>query len=135
MGLAVLILLTSIDYTVDMHFCQGNLKSFSFFGEAKKCFEGDGMEQRCRAHDHKDHQSITKKPCCDSRSAHFKHTSNQAVSFENQVITSVQKFIAVIPSCQHLETLQLVIVKKFRDHYRPPTLIEDFQQFFQIFRL
>ena len=43
--MAFLMFFTSVGFTVDMHYCQGKLKTFNFFGKAKSCHEvGEGMK-------------------------------------------------------------------------------------------
>jgi len=44
---------SSTGFSIDLHYCQGNLKHFSFVGEAKSCHSSDK----------KDHCSIKKKSC------------------------------------------------------------------------
>lgn len=38
-GLVVLMTTTSLGYAVDLHFCSGALKTFSFFGKADACHQ------------------------------------------------------------------------------------------------
>ncbi len=37
--LSGLILLSSLGFAVDLHYCQGQIKSFSFWGKAKNCYQ------------------------------------------------------------------------------------------------
>ena len=37
--LALIMFCTSATYSVDFHYCEGELKSFSLFGKAKPCYE------------------------------------------------------------------------------------------------
>lgn len=38
-SLVVLMITTSLGYAVDLHFCSGALKNFSFFGKAENCHQ------------------------------------------------------------------------------------------------
>ncbi len=72
--MACLILLTSVGACVDMHFCQGNLKSFSLVGKAKSCYQlidSNSKKQCCSKHQQNDQKprgcSIGKKACCHDK--------------------------------------------------------------------
>ena len=39
LAMALLVLCSSVSFSMDMHFCQGRLKSVSLYGKAKNCHE------------------------------------------------------------------------------------------------
>ena len=47
--MAALMFLTSAGFLVDFHYCQGELKSFNFFGKAPNCHEM-AMSGSCAHH-------------------------------------------------------------------------------------
>lgn len=59
--MALLILVSSTGFSIDLHFCQGQLKSFSLWGDAKPCH---GMEVPVAVCSLKKN---TKKSCCQSK--------------------------------------------------------------------
>ena len=71
--LALLMLVTSVSFAVDTHYCNGELKSVSLFGKAKTCHE-KAVEQdkpTCPHHQKMQQQSnddeITKNDCCENK--------------------------------------------------------------------
>lgn len=71
--LALLMLMTSVSFAVDMHYCKGELKSVSLFGKAKTCHE-KAVEQdkpTCPHHQKMQQQSnddeMDKNNCCENK--------------------------------------------------------------------
>jgi hypothetical protein len=50
MSLSGLMLLSSIGFSIDMHFCQGMLKSYSLIGKAKTCHSTPTAAMNCPHH-------------------------------------------------------------------------------------
>lgn len=134
-GLAVLMLLTSIDYTIDMHFCQGNLKSFSFFGNAEKCYKGEPSSQKCIHSTNQQETEFSKKACCSNKTMHAKLSQNQVSSNQSTFTKSSLDFASIVPN--HLSFLAGPV----REHlniqwlYKPPLPQVDRHSLFQVFRL
>ena len=61
-SLVVLMTTTSLGYAVDLHFCSGTLKNFSFLGKAKNCHQ---KMQYCPHHGSMMVMD-TDKGCCDN---------------------------------------------------------------------
>ena len=59
--LASMMFLTSMTYSVDLHYCKGLLKSFSLIGEAKSCHSGT---RQCKNHPVAD---VDDRGCCSSQ--------------------------------------------------------------------
>lgn len=65
-SIAIVMYLSSIGVTLNMHFCKGELKDVSLFARAKECTKKD-----CTAHKEKDYQLLgintdqLPKSCCD----------------------------------------------------------------------
>jgi len=69
--MALLMLITSVSYAVDMHYCKGELKSYSLWGKAKSCHDSS-QQKKCPHHKHiakkSDHKSLEKKnDCCENK--------------------------------------------------------------------
>jgi len=64
--MALLILITSVGFSLDIHYCNGQLKSVSFFGKAKSCH--DNSVQKSCSH----HKELQKdNDCCENRTFVF----------------------------------------------------------------
>jgi len=72
--MAFLMLVSSTGFSIDLHYCQGNLKSFSLLGEAKSCHEMakakhcSKMKKACHAPKAtKEADDDCKKDCCSNK--------------------------------------------------------------------
>lgn len=69
LGLAVMLLSVSVGFSLDLHYCQGRVKSFSLFGSAKGCDEIAAADMTCA---HRETASpdgrlmFSRPPCCES---------------------------------------------------------------------
>ena len=67
--LAILMFCTSVGFSVDLHYCKGGLKSFSFFGEAPSCHTS---KKSCPHHESLQAEDDSeKKDCCNNETAEF----------------------------------------------------------------
>ena len=78
---AILLMASSMSYTIDFHYCQGQLKSFSLLGKAKNCHEMESSIASCHRHKKQNDKkslgcSEGDKNCC----------SNKTVNFENMYV-------------------------------------------------
>ncbi|MDX1940951.1 MAG: hypothetical protein SFU99_10400 [Saprospiraceae bacterium] len=81
-SLSVLVLLTSLSFGVNFHLCQGEIKSFAFFSEAKPCYHKSAAA--CPLH-----QGMQKKnDCCDNQSKLVKGQEHQFAFAKNLVKNS-----------------------------------------------
>ena len=83
LSLAALMFTSSVSFSMDMHLCQGHIKSVSFFGKAKSCYPNEQSDQcknllqTCDRHRGKNN-SFSKKPCCVNASLFFQSLEYQA---------------------------------------------------------
>jgi hypothetical protein len=102
LAMAFLMFFSSVEFTVDLHYCQGKLKTFNFFGKAKSCHElGEGMKD-CPFHgqmgaaNESEGSTINKKSCCSNKTFHFQADLDQQTQVENAVVampTHLQYFV------------------------------------------
>jgi hypothetical protein len=83
LSLALLMFFTSVGFAVDMHYCQGQLKSFSLFGKAKNCHE---MKQKVVSCPHHGKMVVAtsnckegKKGCCNNEVQYFQSDQDKLV--------------------------------------------------------
>ena len=70
--MAMLVLLSSTGFSIDLHYCQGQMKSFSLFGKAKSCHEqmekGHCKKKKKACHAPlQDQIEKCKKDCCSNK--------------------------------------------------------------------
>ena len=66
--MAFMVFCSSSGFSLDLHYCQGQLKSFSIFGKAKNCHEMAKMSH-CKHHDTKTSSTCSDKKdkdCCNN---------------------------------------------------------------------
>ena len=139
--MAALMFLTSVGFTVDMHYCQGNIKSFSFFGKAKNCYELANLPTPCQAHKKTKPPPtnggiyIDKKECCHNKSVYFHADLNQRTQSADFVLSqSFQPFFAAF--------VYVFLPNKFVEtnmtsfaFYTPPPIPRDISVLLQTFLL
>ena len=83
LSLAAVMLTSSVSFSMDMHLCQGHIKSVSFFGKVKSCCPNEqsdqckNLQQTCDRDTGKNN-SFYKKPCCVDASLFFQSLEYQA---------------------------------------------------------
>jgi|TARA_R100001530_G_scaffold45939_2_gene34561 hypothetical protein len=126
--LAVLILLSTSSFTVDMHFCCNKLVDMSLIGKAKVCAEKvqkkDSPLKQCT--------TLQEKDCCSNES--FVKTGNDTIKKANTkleaetVIFLNTFFYAYVNLFEGLEE-NIVPFKQ----YRPPLISKDIQTFYETY--
>ncbi len=136
--MAALLLVSTINYAVDAHYCQGNLKSIGIFGKAKNCHEIANSKASCPHHqskvgDEKEGCNEGMKDCCQNNIVVVESDINQyiiqvlASSFDGETLlvlgpVSSISDILVIDREQVLDKL-----------YKPPLINKDVQVLFESF--
>lgn len=134
-GLAVLVLLTSFDYSVDMHFCQDHLKSFSLLGHAEKCYKGEPAKQGCIHSSDQQQSQISKKPCCSDKTLHAKLSQNQVAPAQTSLTTTTLNLTAFVSQLPTMLTVNTWRNQESKWHFKPPSPPEDLLSLLQVFRL
>ena len=130
--MAFLMFFTSVGFTVDMHYCQGELKTYSFLGKAKSCHEiGQGMKD-CPHHKKMmearelEENTASKKGCCSNKTIHFQSDHDQQNQANNALVVSPQfqyfiiAFVEIFLNAAVIETENPSYA-----HYEPPLIPRD----------
>ena len=131
--LVALVFLSSAGITVDFHFCNGELKSFSFFGKAKPCHE-PSLKQ-CPFHKNMVVKSDDKKGCCENKTVHFQSDQEQnfqAINFNFEL--NLQKLVLAYASVYFFTSNDKQELNSIA-HYKPPSISRDISVLFQSFLL
>lgn len=137
LSLAFLILFSSSGLTLDIHFCQGEMKRSNLFGTAKSCAEVSEITKKCHSSD-----SVQgtcgidgeHKGCCSNKSFHLDldFDSGEVISIPltDKTIQFVQAFVlGYLVESQPSPTLH-----NYTNYY-PPPLKRDIPVLFQTFLL
>lgn len=120
---------TTVGFSLDIHLCGGQIKSFSLHGQAKSCHEIGDQVKVCSLHaalaDNKQ-ASVIKKSCCQNKSFEVLYDQDlQNVTTNFSVSSKVGEFIQdFFPIHRDKASLQIVLEKSFQ-LYKPPPLIRD----------
>ena len=136
--LAFVVLFTSTGFAMDMHFCQNELKSVSFFGEAESCHMNASEEcpnhQAMAKHtDESSNVSIDRDDCCHNETI-LVESDNDLVSMDFVDLSTHQVYF-LVAYAHHFITP--IFVAPTTEHYfnlaAPPPPERDFQVLFQSF--
>ena len=140
--MAFLVFFSSIGLSIDMHFCQGHLKSISFIGDAADCYgaKGDSQQECCqmskRQATTKMGCSIDKEDCCQNRQL-LAQADLISTSQSSQFLLNHNSFqyISIVPVSLVEDTIFLTtdILSVFQ--YKPPLILKDIPVFIQSFLL
>lgn len=135
--LIFLVFLSSVGFTVDMHFCSNELKSISFIGKAKPCHE-HSLNQ-CPFHKKMMKQSAdgskVAKNCCENKTFHFQSDQDQQIqTFDFQITQPAQLFLAVYVELFFTNSSNNKDIIAFT-RYKPPIIPRDILVLIQSFLL
>lgn len=136
----MLMLVTSVGLNIDMHYCQGELKTFNLFGKAKSCHQLAQMKhcskakKSCHAPKADMASQECKKDCCNNESIYAALDADlvqiQTTEYSDSDLSTI--------SLKQVDTGNLPLVLKTSLHaqnYRPPPLIRDIPVLIQSFLL
>lgn len=114
--LALLVLFSTMSFTVDMHYCGGHLVDKAIFSEVKKC----GMEMDSKTADN----TVQKPSCCEDISITVEGQEELKISFEKHELQTLQ--FALLFSYSYLNLFEPLADKHIPfDHYSPPRIVSE----------
>lgn len=101
--MALLVLVSSTGFSIDLHYCQGKVKSFSFFGEAQSCHQ-PAKVSHCSKKRKACHAPISdqtqvedcKKNCCTNQTLTIA-SNEEAKQLESSEITAQDHSKQLLP--------------------------------------
>ncbi len=130
-SLALIVLFSSLSFTINKHICGGEVANTTFFIDADNC----SMDmQVCETDASKKQTSVDKDPCCKDVSEVIQGNDN------NQ---QAQSFHLDIPQMEFLTAFVYTFVNYFQEtstvsqyvNYNPPLVYKNIQTLFQVFRI
>ena len=114
--LAVLVLVSTLSFTVEKHFCGGHLVDSAIFSNAKKCGGMDAEEL-----------DYVKKPCCEDTVDIIEGQDELTVKDFQEL--NKDTYIALVSYVYGYTCLFETLAKPKVPHknYKPPLIIEDIQ--------
>ena len=137
--LALLMVFYSIGISIDLHFCQGNFKTFSLLGKAKSCHEISSAPKGCQHHQ----KMVIQKAACEQQNMGC--CENKTLEFQSDESIYLQSH-----SFDFHQEIRFLFVEaythfpqgKFEENdfspfaqYKPPLIDKDIPIFVQSFLL
>ena len=116
--MALLLLASTVSWTVDKHICMGRVMDISLFSHADDCGMSQDME----------------KSCCDDESFTIKGQNDLKISFENLSLDQQVFLVSFVQTYFQLFEVEFEETNLFNE-YNPPPLIRDVQVLDQTFRI
>jgi hypothetical protein len=126
-SMALVVLLSTISMTIDMHYCGETMVDFSLFHNVKSC----GMEKAPLVY-HCENSEINKKPCCSDQQLIVEGTPDLKGTFNN--FTPQQQLFVSLFLYSYIGLFEGTVSKEvpFFD-YAPPFVKRDAQVWQQTF--
>ena len=138
-ALALMVLVSSMSYNIDFHYCQGELKSFSLFGKAKNCHEMASKMASCH---HK--KQVDEKPmacsegdnnCCNNKTVYFESDfDEQVVNLDSLSLESLS-FVVAFKHSSFYDLYEVIKDLIPFERYKPPLIQKDIPVLFESFLL
>lgn len=139
LGLSAMMLLTSVGFSIDMHYCQGKLKSYSFIGKAKSCHVADKAKATCPHHQKMAAErkgcELDKKDCCSNKTLHFQLNQVQKAHEADYTVQNQLPSLAVPAAGFSWSGPNWMVSKPAFVFYKPPLIAKDQIVLKQSFRL
>ena len=137
--LALMVLVSSLSYNIDFHYCQGQLKSFSLFGKAKNCHEMASKMASCHHHKEKsdDSSSCSEEDnnCCNNETVHFESDFDEKFLNIDYLNLISQLFVVASKSSSFDDLFDKIKEVTPFAHYKPPLIQKDIPVLFESFLL
>lgn len=126
--MALLLLLSTVSWKVEKHYCMGRLMDVALFTDAESC----GMDMSMGIME--ENVNETKNSCCDDEVVFVEGQDDLKLSFNDLDI--VQQSFLFAFTYTYLSCLQDLRQQPVpHEHYPPPILVQDIQLLDEVFRI
>lgn len=147
--MAFLMLCSSTGFSIDFHYCQGNLKHFSIFGEAESCHSKKAnnhckmkknssckmKKKTCPASSSKEKIKDCKKGCCSNNTITIPTITDLQLNANPEYKLSPLQFVKAFVANFIIGHIDLSEYIAQHQYYIPPLLDRDIPILVQCFRL
>ena len=134
-----MVLVSSMSYTIDFHYCQGQLKSFSILGKAKNCHEMASKMASCHHHKQKLEDSLScsegDNNCCNNETLYFESDIEEKFLTIDYLNLNFQPFVVAFKSSSFEDLFDEIKEVIPFAHYKPPLIQKDIPVLFESFLL
>ena len=137
--MALLMLLSSTGFSMDLHYCQDQLKSISLFGKAKSCHEKQATspchqaKKSCRHQENDGVNKAEKDNCCHNETVVIEKSDLDATPTQLATVQDIQlDFVAAFIAVYVFNYIVRADFQPFAQ-YKPPLPDRDIQVLYQTF--
>lgn len=137
LSLALLMFFSSLAFSMDMHYCQGTLKSVALFVKAKNCHELAASMPNCKHHQLQTNAcAMDKKDCCENETVFFHLDQDQELPATDLMSnTSLLHFASALVAVFFTNELDREHTASPARDYKPPLIAQDIPVLLQSFLL
>lgn len=137
--LAILMLFSTVGFSLDIHYCGGKVKSFSFYGKAETCKMmsktstvscHNASKKTCSQNE--SNNGFSKKSCCDQKTFTLQNLDDSKVINGIEWTTADLQLITVYVLA-NFNLFQTEVSKTIYSVYSPPILNHDVAILHQVF--
>ena len=154
--MAFLLFTSSVGFSIDMHYCQGEFKSYAFFGKAESCHDKpeavskkkgcmhhqkmNAQKKGCSAHQKMEQEtkscSMDEKDCCENKTMHFQADLDEQVKASIFVDNApLQYFVAAFVTTFVARDFSIESEMASYANYKPPLIARDIPVLIESFLL
>ncbi len=124
--LAIIVLFSTFSFTVEQHFCGGELADYSLIGNLERCVMPE------TSHSNSKETSFDRVPCCQDSSEMIEGTNDELSIVNEHSVEKIQLLAAFVYSYVNLfEGLEEYIIP-FKN-YAPPLVVKDLPVLYDTF--
>ena len=138
-SMALLMMLSSTGFSMDIHYCQDQMKGISLFGKAKSCHDKEAtppchkIKKSCHHQENDDVNKAEKDNCCHNETVIIEKSDLDATATQIATIQDIQlDFVAAFVA---VYILNYNVQADFQPYaqYKPPLPDRDVQVLYQTF--
>ena len=137
--LTLMVFISSMSCTIDFHYCQGQLKSYSLLGKAKNCHEISEKIASCPHHQNENSDSLActedDKNCCSNETIHIESDIDKPLINLDFLTIDSHYFVVAFKASTFTDLLGEVEDNIPHAHYKPPLIQKDISVLFESFLL
>ena len=121
---------SSMGYSIDLHYCQDEIKGFSLIGKTKSCHDS---AKKCGASHATDEGSEEEKNCCDNRHVDIQKSDQDLTIGAETLLVDIRYSRVLSISFLSSRKTDKVAISIPNDFYDPPPKSRDIPILFQSF--
>ena len=139
--LAFLVFFTSVGFSLDMHFCEGKLKTVNLFGKAKSCHKKANEQAMNDCHHHCEMMvqnevcSEGENNCCENKTLKFDNDQDKEIQTSNYLVNIQSQSFFTVFVIEFFADFLFSSGNPSVKQYKPPLILRNIPVLVQSFLL